>query len=193
VAFKADRVEKTITATVLVVHDNWHSAIVLRAADLSPQTLPEMRDFPDADYLEFSWGDREYFPHPGPGVGLALKAAFRSSGSIIHVVGVRGNPASSYPNAEIIAIGLDAAGLERLVQFVSAEFVRADADSAGEARPGLSENARFYLAHGNFSILRTCNTWVAEALAAAQLPIDPAWVITARSLGSRIRPLGELQ
>jgi uncharacterized protein (TIGR02117 family) len=182
--------QENATEKVFVVHDNWHSAIVVRTADLSAEILPEIKDFPGADYLEFSWGDRDYFPHPAPGVGLTLKAAFWSSGSILHVVGVRGSPADSYPNAEIITIALPAARFNRLMRFVSGTFSRFHPDTAGEALPGLSPNARFYLAQGNFSIFRTCNTWVAEALQAAELPITPTWVITAASLGRHARPLG---
>ncbi len=189
VAQRALITAESTTAHIFVIHDHWHSAILIRAANLSPESLPEIRDFPGVDYLEFSWGDREYFPHPDPGVGLTLKAAFWSSGSIIHVVGVHGSPTASYPNAEIITIAMTDSEFQRLLQFISKTFVRSSPESASEARPGLSDNARFYLAHGRFSILRTCNTWVAEALQAAQLPVNPSWVITAASLGRRVRPL----
>jgi uncharacterized protein (TIGR02117 family) len=175
---------------IFVVHDNWHSAIVSPAAYLSPATLPETRDFTGADYLEFSWGDREYFPHPDPGPGLALKAAFRSSGSILHVVGMRGSVEASYPQADIITIALTPEELERIIEFISRTFARPHPDTPGEPQPGLSEDGRFYSANGRFSLLRTCNTWVAEALHAAGLPIDPGWVITAGSLGRKVRPLG---
>jgi uncharacterized protein (TIGR02117 family) len=184
---------ENFVSTVFVVHDGWHSAVLLRTADLSPEMLPELRDFPGAEYLEFSWGDRDYFPHPEPGVGLALKAAFWSSGSIIHVVGVRGHPATSYPSAEIVGIALSQLAFERLVRFVSQTFSRSHPNLASKALPGLAPNARFYLAQGRFSILRTCNTWVAESLQAAELPINPAWVITAGSLGRHVKLLGTTQ
>ena len=60
-----------------------------KKSDIPIAVLPELRDFPSAEYLEFSWGDRDYFPAPDAGVGLALKAAFWSSGSILHVVGFK--------------------------------------------------------------------------------------------------------
>ena len=189
VAHRAFTTAEPPTTQIFVIHDDWHSAILLRTANLSPESLPEIRDFPGVDYLEFSWGDREYFPHPDPGIGLTLKAGFWSTGSIIHVVGVRGTPMASYPNAEIITIAVTDSEFQRLVQFISKTFVRSSPESASEARPGLSDNARFFLAHGRFSILRTCNTWVAEALQAAHLPVNPSWVITAASLGRRVRPL----
>jgi hypothetical protein len=43
---------------------------------------------------------------------------------------------------------------------------------------------------GKFSLLRTCNTWVAEALQYAGLPISSGFVITAANLGRRVQPLG---
>lgn len=182
--------KRVFARSVFVVHDAWHSAIVVRTRDFSPGILPELQDFPEAEYLEFSWGDQDYFPHPDPGFGMALRAAFWSRGSIIHVVGVQGSLAHSYPSAEIIAIPLSETAFQRLLSFVSQTFLRPGTASSSEALPGLSANARFYLAQGRFSIFRTCNTWVAEALQAAELPINPGWVITAGSLGRHVRPLG---
>jgi len=176
---------------VFIVHDSWHSAIVTRTTNLSAASLPEMRDFPRARYLEFSWGDRDYFQHPDPGPGLALKAAFWSSGSIIHVVGMQDSPATAYPHqAEIIVIALTPGAFKSLMDYVSQTFSRPGFASPAAAMPGLSTNARFYPAQGRFSILRTCNTWVAEALEAAGLPIASGWIITAGSLGRHVRPLG---
>jgi hypothetical protein len=122
-----------------------------------------------------------------------LKAAFCSSGGIIHVVGIQGRPATAYPQAEIVAIALPPEAFQRLMSFVSGTFSRAHPDLPSKALPGLSENARFYLAEGQFSILRTCNTWIAEALQTAGLPISPDWIITAGSLGRHVRPLGIVQ
>lgn len=172
-----------------VVHDAWHAAIVIRTVDISAAVLPELRDFPSAEQLEFSWGDKDYFPAPDPGVGLALKAAFWSSGSILHVVGSSGALENVYPGAEIIEVGLSEDGLQKLIRFISDTFSRASPELPAEARPGLSPSGRFYPAVGRFSILRTCNTWTAEALAAAGLPVNPRYVITAGNLASRLRSL----
>jgi uncharacterized protein (TIGR02117 family) len=151
--------------------------------------MPELRDFPSAEHLEFSWGDRDYFPAPEVGIGLALKAAFWSSGSILHVVGSNGSLENIFPGAEIVEIGLSEEGFQLLIEFVSRTFSRSAPEAPAKARPGLSPNGKFYPAEGKFSILRTCNTWVAEALSVAGLPVSPRYVITARSLGSQVRSL----
>ena len=183
------RTERNHPKHVYIAHDAWHAAIVIKTVDISAAVLPELRDFPSAEQLEFSWGDRDYFPAPDPGIGLALKAAFWSSGSILHVVGSSGSLENVYPGAEIIEIGLSEDNLHRLTKFISDSFARSSPNAPAEAGPGLSPNGRFYPANGRFSILRTCNTWTAEALAAAGLPVNPRYVITAGNLASRLRSL----
>jgi uncharacterized protein (TIGR02117 family) len=173
--------------TVLIVHDAWHAAIVIEKADIPTVVLPELRDFPAAEYLEFSWGDRDYFPAPDGGLGLALKAAFWSSGSILHVVGFKDALKTVYPTAEIIEIPVSEEGFQRLIKFISDTFSRPHPPAPAEARPGLFPNGKFYSAEGKFSLLRTCNTWVAEALNTAGLPINPGYVITAANLGNQVR------
>lgn len=174
--------------TVFAVHDAWHSAVVIRTADIPAAVLPEIRDFPSAEYLEFSWGDRDYFPAPDGGLGLVLKAAFWSSGSVLHVVGFRDTVEKTFPSAEIVEIVLSEEGFKGLIQFISDTFSRPHPPASAEPRPGLFPNGRFYSAEGKFSIFRTCNTWVAEALRAAGLPISPGYVITAGNLGNQVRP-----
>lgn len=174
---------------VFIVHDAWHAAIVIRTIDIPTAVLPELRDFPSAEHLEFSWGDRDYFPAPDPGIGLALKAAFWSSGSILHVAGFNGSLENIFPGAEILEIGLSEDGFQRLIKFIADTFSRSSQEAPAEARPGLFPNGRFYPAEGKFSLLRTCNTWVAEALSAAGLPVSPRYVITAGSLASQVRSL----
>jgi uncharacterized protein (TIGR02117 family) len=173
--------------TVFVVHDAWHAAIVIKKADIPVVVLPELRDFPSADYVEFSWGDRDYFPAPDGGFGLALKAAFWSSGSVLHVVGFKDAVENFYPGADIIAITLSEEGFQRLIKFISETFSRPHPPAPAEARPGLFSNGRFYAAEGKFSLLRTCNTWVAEALNTAGLPTNPGYVITAGNLSNQVR------
>ncbi|HEY7317950.1 MAG TPA: DUF2459 domain-containing protein [Candidatus Binatia bacterium] len=183
----ADRGEDV--KTVFVVHDAWHAAIIAKKTDIPTAVLPELRDFPAAEYLEFSWGDRDYFPTPDAGIGLALKAALWSSGSILHVVGFREEVKTFFPSAKVIDIQLSEEKFQRLIKFISDSFSRPHPPAPAEARPGLSPDGRFYAAEGRFSILRTCNTWVAEAFNSAGLPVHPSYVITAANLSDQLRPL----
>ena len=50
--------------SVFIVHSAWHAAIVLRKGDIPSEVVPELADFPSAQFVEFSWGDKDYFPNP---------------------------------------------------------------------------------------------------------------------------------
>ncbi len=172
---------------IFVVHNNWHAALVVRRADLTEGLVPEQDHFPEAEYLEIGWGDRDYFPATEESVGLALRAAFWSRGSVLHVVGFRGAVRYYVTDGEIIELALSPEAFRRLSEFVSASFSRADPSIPAQSQPGLVPDARFYPASGRFSILRTCNTWIAEALKSAGLDISPRYVITAASLARQVR------
>jgi uncharacterized protein (TIGR02117 family) len=174
--------------SVFVVHNNWHAALVVRKADLSRGLVPEQDHFPEAEYLEIGWGDRDYFPATEESVGLALRAALWSRGSVLHVVGFRGAIKDYFTEGEIIELALSRESFRRLSEFLSASFIRADSIMPAQSQPGLVANGRFYPASGRFSILRTCNTWLAEALKSAGLGISPWYVITAGSLARQVRP-----
>jgi uncharacterized protein (TIGR02117 family) len=172
--------------TVFIVHDAWHAGIVLRTDDLSAATLPELGDFPDARFVEFSWGDKDYFPDPDSGFSMALKAAFWSSGSVLHLVGFDGDLKTLYPKAEIIELRLSRPSFDRLSDFLSHSFLRPVSKSPAKASPGLYSYSRFYPSSHKFSLLNTCNTWVAHALETTGMPILASRVITAGQLSEQI-------
>jgi uncharacterized protein (TIGR02117 family) len=179
--------------TVFVVYDSWHAAIVLRKEDLSTATLPELADFPDVRFIEFSWGDKDYFPDPDSGFSMALKAAFWSSGSVLHLVGFDDEPRQLYPKADIIELGLLRANFDRLVGFLSQSFLRSNSKGRAQASPGLYSYSRFYPSNRKFSLLNTCNTWVAQTLETAGLPVSASRVITAGQLSEQIAEIKSLR
>jgi uncharacterized protein (TIGR02117 family) len=176
--------------SVFIVHNTWHAAIVLNRQDLSTDALPELADFPDAKFIEFSWGDRDFFTDPNAGVWAALRAAFWSSGSVLHLVGFNDTVAQFYRGSETTVLRLAAPAYQLLIDFLSQAFARSTPLGRAKSSPGLFAYSRFYPATARFSLMRTCNTWVAEALSAAGLPVSPGGVLTAGSLASKIAPLG---
>jgi uncharacterized protein (TIGR02117 family) len=181
--------EQPSCKSVFIVHDSWHAAIVLSKIDIAPAEIPESTDFPGAEFIEFSWGDQDYFPDPHSGFFAAIKAALWSSGSVIHLVGFSGALEQVYRGAEIIELRLSLGAFNRLRESLSKTFFRTQGSSRAPAAPGLFPNSRFYPATPKFSLLRTCNTWVAEVLEAAAVPISPRTVITAGNLAGQLAPL----
>jgi len=178
--------EEAICHSVFIVHDSWHAAIVLRRSELRDEFMPELADFPSAGFVEFSWGDKDYFPAPQTGVLDAIKAALWSSGSVMHVVAFTDPVEHFYRGATVTELSLNATAYQLLFDYINQTFAREKPLGRARAAPGLIADSRFYPATRKFSLLRTCNTWVAEALAQAGLPISSGYVITAGNLHNQL-------
>jgi uncharacterized protein (TIGR02117 family) len=171
---------------IYVISNGWHTGIVLVRDDIPPPRIPEAADIPDATYLEFGWGDREYYPSPRPTAGMALAAALTPTSAVVHLAGRATPPQSVAPDIEVLAVPVSTVGLERLTARLDAAFDRPDDGPAEPVAPGLYPDSRFYPAHGTFHLFNTCNTWIARKLAAAGVPVSTD-VITADALMQRLR------
>ena len=177
-------------AVYLVAHDK-HSGIAVQRADIPAGLWPESRDFPQADYLEVGWGDRDYYYGRNQSWGGALRAALGSDNpSVLHVAGVRGPLAENFPASEIIEVKLSRDGFERLVRYIHDAYDRAGAPATAPLGPGLYGDSRFYPARETFNLLRTCNVWTARGLRGAGLPIEDS--ITMEGVLSQARGIGKV-
>ena len=181
--------EGDATLTIFVISNGWHSSIVFARADLPPGQIPEAADFPDARFLEFGWGDAEYYPAKDATVGMALSAALFPTPTVVHVAGLAVEPTRRYPNAEVVPISIDAQGLGRLVVFIDATFARGGGPRAAVTGPGLYAASLFYPAVGRFHLFNTCNTWTARALAAAGFDVSASGTSRAEALMQQVRAL----
>jgi len=172
--------------SVFIVRGGWHAAIILYSADISQPVIPEIVDFPQARFIEFSWGDKDYFPDPDAGPFTAMKAAFWSSGSVLHLVGFTEEVARFYPGVEIVQLQFARQAYDKLLDYLSQTFARRQPALRASSSAGLYPYSQFYPATGQFALWKTCNTWVAEALASAGFPIAPSFVITAGQLSEQI-------
>lgn len=168
----------------------WHTGLVVRRSDIPPELFPERADFPNAEFLEFGWGEREYYQTRESSVWLALKAALVPSPSVLHVVGFRGPPAVYFGSAETLRIELPGPAFRRLVAYLHNSVSRRGAQRAASIGPGLYGDSRFYEAKGQFHLFENCNTWAARALQAAGLPAVPSRAVTAGNLRCQARHWG---
>lgn len=171
---------------VHVVSNGWHTGLIVAREDVPPGRVPEAADMPGARYLEFGWGDREYYPSPQPTIGMALDAVMTPSPAVLHLAGRDAPPQESPPDIEVLAVPLTTTGLERLIARVDEAFDRPAGGRAASVAPGLYRDSRFYPAHGEFYLFNTCNTWIADKLAAGGVRLR-AGVITADDLMQRLR------
>ena len=171
---------------VFVTSNGWHSGIVIARRDLSDAAVHEIADFPVARYLEFGWGDAEFYPAERTDLIMTLRAGLIPTSTVMHVVPRHHAPTNTNAGIEVLALAVPDMG--RLTAFLADSFDRKDA--AGP-KPGLYPESRFYPATGRFHLVNTCNSWTARGLRAAGLEIDETDAARAEDLMTQLRPLSE--
>jgi uncharacterized protein (TIGR02117 family) len=172
------------TITVFVVSHGYHAGIALPRVvarevagvhGLSALDVVTER-FAAYPWLEVGWGDEGFYRDvptvASLNVGLALRALFRPGNpSVVHVVGVQGEPLAVFRHSDIVRLDLTEAGFVRLAAKVDATFFRPAGSKEPDALgPGLYGPSLFFRAVGAFHIFNVCNHWIADLLDAAGIP-----------------------
>ena len=160
--------------TIYVVSHGWHTGIVIRRGDVPAGLWPEIADFPNAEYLELGWGDRDYYIAPGFDLWLATKALLWPTASVLHVVGFSGSVAENFPLSDIVELRVSPENLERLVRSMHESHAREGEAPVAPIARGLYGDSRFYPSRERFHLFNTCNVWTSRALRAAGFPIRAA-------------------
>lgn len=171
--------QDSLAYRVWVVDHGWHTAIVVRARDVDSSIWPEVDDFAGKDLVEVAWGDREFYMAERPSGWLAVKAAFFTSGSALHVAGLGAPIESHFPASDVVELAVSRRGLDAMTRLFHDEYQRGDDGRPVRLAPGLYGASWFYAARSRYHLFNTCNTWVARALRAAGLDITPAGIVTA--------------
>ncbi|MGH7312978.1 MAG: DUF2459 domain-containing protein [Candidatus Rokuibacteriota bacterium] len=168
----------------------WHVGLAMRRADVSPAIWPESTELADVRFIEVGWGDGDFYPAATGTIGLALKAAFFSASSVLHVAGFDLPVAEFFAGTPLVEIALSARGFDALSRFIHEAYAQ---DARGElvkVAPALYGRGSFYLATGRYHALANSNTWTARALRAAGCPVTPAWALTAGNVLWQVRRFG---
>jgi uncharacterized protein (TIGR02117 family) len=174
------------TIEVVVVSNGYHAGVALPRPALTafasrrgyPALIAVTQRFAPYDWIEFGWGDQEFYrsvPTPGDlSLRLALRALFWPGNiSVLHVVGLGGDPAQAFASAEFVRVPLSETGFDRLLAKLDATFVPPQAGALADLGRGLYGPSLFYPANGTFSVFHVCNHWIDDLLGAAGLPTAP--------------------
>ena len=186
-------VSNTIAESKIIhlVNTGWHVGIVMPIDEILKRNLPETKHFPNSTFLEIGWGDAHFYKSKNPTALMAFEAAFTSKSSVIHIYAFRSPINEVFINSEILKLELTGEGYSELLRFIHKSFVRTANGEAKNVGIGLhgEKVSRFYLSNGEFNLLNTCNTWIAEALQSAKLDISSEGIITADNLMEKVREL----
>lgn len=175
------------TERIQLVRRGWHTEIAVATEDLRGGLAALAAQRPGTRHLLLGFGQRDYLLSAERGPLVALRALLPGDGAML-VTWLPETPEAAYGAANVIPLGVTAAGLDRLRNFLTASF---DWDSAGAPVHLVWSGQRgaFYAAVLPYSLGYTCNTWTAEALAQAGLPVRLAGVV----FGGQVMAQGEGQ
>lgn len=136
-----------------------HLFIVLPQSDCAPELLEGLNLMYDDQYVAFGWGDENFYLNTPSWSDLtvtnALKALFVNSPTLVNVTKYR------CQSAHWLEIPVDEQQLAALNSYLCHAF---QTDERGNkmhlTAQGYSARNDFYRAYGNYSIFKTCNTWV---------------------------------
>jgi uncharacterized protein (TIGR02117 family) len=175
---------------VYVVRRGWHIDIGIAREDVQPPLLQVAAALPEAHYLLFGFGDRSYLLHGGAGHMVA--ALWGGAGLVVVTSLGSQQPGQVFGPDNVREVPLTPQQMSGLQAFIGRSF--AAHDGALEPVPpgahAVGSFSAFYESAQHYSALHTCNTWAAEVLQSAQLPINSSGVEFAWQLWQQVLRLG---
>jgi len=182
-----ERAASTAETQVFVVRRKWHVDVGVEAADLRSPLADVRAALPAARYYLFGFGDRGYLMNKSHHFGSLIGALWPGPGVIL-LTGLKETPEAEFGAENVVRIGLSPAQQRNLQAFIWSSLTRI-ADAVRPLAPGPYEASYYYAAEPRYSALNTCNTWAAEALESASLPVQTFGVEFADQLWRQARPL----
>ena len=178
----ATELEKSAKNEVYVVNHGWHTGFVVLASEIQKE-IPELKQrFGNAPYIEFGWGDKEFYQANEITPDITLKAIFLPTESVLHAVAVSSEADKYFKHSEVHKFCLEDLELKSLVDFISNSFYRDESGSILKLNHGIYGDSQFYKAKGNFHIFNTCNKWTAKGLESTGMKISTTFKLTAGSI-----------
>jgi Protein of unknown function (DUF2459) len=178
---------------VYVVRRSWHIDVGFAAADLAAPLAAVAAQFPGVRYVLFGFGDQHYLLAKKHNAPVLLGALRRGPGMIL-VTGLVSEPQAAFGAPQVAMLRLSEREERDVQAFVWGSLARQpDPAILTPYANGPYEGSLYFSAVPQYSAFHTCNTWAAEALAAAGLPVDSAGVVFAGQLWGQVRRVEKKQ
>jgi hypothetical protein len=169
---------------VFVARRGWHIDIGFAASDLEPPLSSLATEFPGVRYLFFGFGDRQYLLAKNHNAPVLWGALWPGRG-ILLITGLSKRPNEAFGATHVAALPVTRQQLHDTQAFVWNSLERQGATHSSARGP--YDGSLYFSATPRYSAFHTCNTWAAEALKAAALPIHSAGVLFAGQLWTQVR------
>jgi len=160
-----------------VVVRDWHTDVCLRSEDAGPAVRSLASGFEDVRYLCLGFGDRSYVVRRNHGMVTMLLALVPGRGVVV-LTALRAPPAEAFGAGNVVGLAVGQAGLEGLQTHLRDAVQRGADGKPISLGAGPYEGGAYLSATAAYSLFYTCNTWTADALRHAGLPLAPVAVFS---------------
>ncbi|MGB9154654.1 MAG: DUF2459 domain-containing protein [Alphaproteobacteria bacterium] len=161
---------------VYVVARDWHAEIGIPVEELD-ENMAFYRDvFPGARVIMFGYGKKTFFTAPPQTVSEYFLGPIPGP-AVMQAVALNVMPTEAYPPEDTITLLLPPGGSRALSEYLWNDLAK---DAAGKPQitaPSTNPDGLFYASQSAYNLSHTCNTWAADALHAAGLPISGDGVV----------------
>jgi hypothetical protein len=174
-------------ATIYVARRGWHIDVGFAASELAPPIASLRAAFPGQRFLSFGFGDRHYLVARNKNFPALLVAVWPGPGLVL-ATGLSASPEEAFGATQVIRISVSQEAALAAQAYIWESLL----SNQGVALPlanGPYEGSRYYTATQRYSGFHTCNTWAAEVLHAAGLPVHSAGVLFAGQLWAQLEQL----
>ena len=172
--------------TVSLLTHGWHTDIAMPAREVSGPLARFKTLFPGARSLIFGYGKETFMIAPVHSLGEWMIGPFPGPAAL-EVSAISTDPTTAYGPRHTITLALPPGGAARLSAYLWRAFAKDKAGNPHYIAQGNFPGSLFFAAARPYGLFHTCNTWSAEALAAAGLPVRPAGVIFSAPLDNAVR------
>lgn len=160
----------SVGVAVYVASHGWHTGIIVESGAVWV-AIPELKPlFQGARFLEFGWGDQDFYQAGDISYLLAVKALLYPTDAVLHVAGLPSSPKVYFRHSEVKEIIVSQAGFDKMLHFFRKSFKLDNQGRIVRLGRGLYADSFFFPAHGTYHAFYTCNSWIMEALTLAGLP-----------------------
>ena len=177
--------------TIYFIYRGWHTSILLDAKSLAAHVPQLEADLKNQKYVRVGWGDGDYFTGKNKSFTSATKALVASGYSAMQLLPYDYEPLAEIPVETRVPIAISDQGLRDLASYIG-NSIKVDTSGQLVQLPVFGDaTGLFFQAKDSYGVFSNCNTWSANALRVAGLPI--ANRLTAQGVFRQARYISKVQ
>lgn len=176
-------------AIVYVIGRDWHTDIGLPVNEIAGPLSMLEKDFPGVRFLTFGFGERQFLMNRETNVGAMLNALLPSKSAML-MTALGATPQAAFGRDNVVVLHVSRTTLERVEARIWQELELSSAGQPLVLGDGPYPGSVFYAARSTYSALYTCNTWSADIMRSAGLPMPAFGVLFAGQVMGMARWMG---